>query len=94
MGFPPKSASALSGSRVDALRAGIRTVNSGCGIISVDQWAGVGFKHDRNPIPNREREPIHAAAQFRRGAVMLEWTFAEGADKNIKQSGVQRGAPQ
>jgi hypothetical protein len=69
-------------------------VNSGCGIISVDQRAGVGFKHDRNPIPNRERQSIHTAPQFRLGAVMLEWTFAEGADKNIKQSGVQRGAPQ
>jgi len=69
-------------------------MNSGDWFIRLDQGAGLGLQHDGNAIPNRKREAIDSATQFRLLAIIFERTFAQRANENIKQSGVHKGAPQ
>src|SRR4051812_26050253 len=71
IGFPAISASVFPGRRVEAKRAGIRTIN-GIGITGksgVDFFVGfelacLDLKHHWNSIAHRERKAVRATYQF------------------------------
>src|SRR5690606_27262602 len=94
MARPPMSASALPGSRVDAIRAGTRATNPGPGrraaagsgaMSGVDAARLVG-EHHRDIVPDRVGEPVAAADELRldrrcagRIAAQLQRALAEQA---------------
>src|SRR5690606_31116251 len=101
IGWPPMSASALPGSRVDPIRAGTRATKGGAGsrpsavsgaMPRIDAPRFVG-EHDRDVVADRVGEPVAAADEFGldrrragRVAAQLERALAQRADEDFKQS--------
>src|SRR5262249_24898230 len=47
-------------------------------------------QHDRNAIANRIGQPRFAADQFASLAIIFHWPLGEGANQDLKQSGIKR----
>src|SRR6478609_98130 len=95
MGLPPRSASGLPGSRLDASRAGMMTVND----ISRPQRRGVQVArfvrpHDGYAVTDRVGKLVGLADQFLRLPVIVQRAFANGADQDVYQSGIHVISPQ
>lgn len=94
------SARGLSGSRVDAMRAGIMTTKDirvavlffvRRGSVQITRLLG---PHDRNAIANRVRQSIAIADQLLRILVVFQRALTERTDQNVKQPSVHAISPE
>src|SRR5437773_8322018 len=98
IGFPAMSASGLPGRRVDAQRAGIRTVNiveerftrSFLQLFAFlrRELARLLLEHHRNAIANRIGQSRRLGDQFLPVAVVDQRSFGDRADEHLKQLGI------
>src|SRR5439155_21808623 len=102
IGFPAMSASGLPGKRVDAQRAGMRTVNTRSLRHSFLQLfaflrrelARLLLQHDGDAVANRIGETRGSRNQLLLGAVVDQRPFGDGANEHFEQlviHGVFRG---
>src|SRR5271167_422791 len=91
IGLPTISSSGLPGRRVDAKRAGIRTVKltrSFSLVFRRLEPARLLLEHHRNPVADRVGEPRRFGDQFLPLPIIDERALGHRADENFKQLGV------
>src|SRR5947209_6957919 len=98
MGLPQMSASGFPGRRVDAQRAGIRTVNVATAPLGSSlrqlfallrrQLPRFLFQHDRDPVANRVSEASGLRNQLLFFAIVDQRTLGHRADEHFKQLGI------
>src|SRR6476646_2662726 len=96
IGTPSMSAKGLLGSRVDARRAGMRTVKliAACcclrsqAKLRVGECAGFVLEEDGQAVAHRVSQPCAARDEFLFFAVVFQRPLGHGADEQFKQFGV------